>query len=131
MCSHVHKFEKLNKLPINKFELNFYQDRINWEHSLITTEISKIDSNGAVGLIIYKNHYALNKKLNVFLGNNNKKFISRRFMNSYTSKNMLMMHKSKCENNEITTIRTSSESLLHWKDHFHKNPLYFRNFAGF
>ena len=44
---------------------------------------------------------------------------------------MLMKHKPKCENNDITTIRTSNESHLHWKKHFHKNPLYFRIYADF
>ena len=31
----------------------------------------------------------------------------------------------------ITTLRTSSESHLHWKNHFHRNPLYFRIYADF
>ena len=31
-----------------------------------------------------------------------------------------MIHKPKSENYEITSIRTSSESLLPWKDHFQK-----------
>ena len=44
---------------------------------------------------------------------------------------MLKIHKLKCGNNDITTIRTSSESHIHWKKHFHKNPLYFRIFANF
>ena len=44
---------------------------------------------------------------------------------------MLKIHKQKCENNDITTIRTSSESHLHRKKHFHKSPLYFRIFADF
>ena len=44
---------------------------------------------------------------------------------------MLNLHKPKCENNDITTIRTSSESHLHWKEHFHKNLLYFRIYADF
>ena len=39
---------------------------------------------------------------------------------------MLMIHKPKCEKYDLTTIRTSSESHLHWKDHFHEKPLYFR-----
>ena len=42
-------------------------------------------------------------------------------MSSYTSENMLMIHKPKCENNDIITIRTSLESHNHWKHHFHKN----------
>ena len=44
---------------------------------------------------------------------------------------MLKLHKPKCENNHITTIRTSSESHLHWKKHFLKNPLYYRIYADF
>ena len=44
---------------------------------------------------------------------------------------MLMLHKPNCENNDITTIRTSSESHLHLKKHFQKNPLYYRIYADF
>ena len=42
-----------------------------------------------------------------------------------------MLHKPKCENNDITTIRTSPESHIQWKKPFHKNPLYFRIYADF
>ena len=42
---------------------------------------------------------------------------------------MLMKHKEKCGDDNITTIRTSKESHLHWKRHVHKNPLYFRVYA--
>ena len=56
-CSDVHKFEKLNNLSINIFELNFYQDGNNWKHNLIPIEISKNDeSDRVVDLLIYKNH---------------------------------------------------------------------------
>ena len=44
---------------------------------------------------------------------------------------MLMKHKQKCGDGNITTIKTSNESHLHWKKHFHKNPLYFRIYADF
>ena len=47
--------------------------------------------------------------MNVFLGIHNKIFICRRCSNSNTSQNMLMIHKPKCENNDITTIRSTSE----------------------
>ena len=42
---------------------------------------------------------------------------------------MLKIHKPKCENIDITTIKTSDESHLFWKKHFHKNPLNFRIYA--
>ena len=44
---------------------------------------------------------------------------------------MLILHKAECGNNDITTIRTSIESHLYWKKHFHKNPLYFRIYVVF
>ena len=64
----------------------------------------------------------------VFLGDNHKKFIRRQSLNSYRIENMLTLHKPKCENNDITTTRTSSDSHIFWKKHFQKNPLYFRKY---
>ena len=52
-------------------------------------------------------------------------------MNSYTSENMLILQKPECENYDITTIRTSSESHILWEEHFHKNPICFRIYAVF
>ena len=75
-CSDVHEFEKLNILSIDIFELNFYQDKNKWKHNLIPIEISKNDSDRVIDLLIYKNHYALIEKLNVFLGDHHKKFQS-------------------------------------------------------
>ena len=66
-CSEVHKFEKLNNLSINIFELNFYQDQNKWKHNSILLEISKNESDEVIDSLIYKGHYALSKKLNVFL----------------------------------------------------------------
>ena len=122
-CSDVHKFNDLNNLSVNIFGLNFYEEKNKWKHNLIPIEISKNKSDRVDDLLIYKNHYALIKKLNVFLGDYHKRFICRRCLNSYTSENMLRIHKAKCENNDKTTIRTSPDSHIHWKNHFHKNPL--------
>ena len=77
-CSDVHKFNELNNLSVNIFELNFYQDQNQWKHKLIPIEISKNNSDRIIDLAIYKNHYVLIKKLDVFLGDHNKKFICRR-----------------------------------------------------
>ena len=41
---------------------------------------------------------------------------------------MLTIHKPKWENFELTTIRTSGDSHLHWKNHFHQNP-FFQDYA--
>ena len=66
--SDVHKFEKLKYLSINIFEINVYQDQNKWRHKLIPIEVSKNDSDRVIDLLIYKNHCAPIKKLNVFLG---------------------------------------------------------------
>ena len=130
-CSDVHKLNEVNNLSVNIFELNFYQDQNQWKHKLIPIEISKNNTDGIIDLAIYRNHYILIKKLDVFLGDHNKKFNCRRCLSSYTSENMLIKHKPKRENNNITTIKTSNKSHLHWEKHFHKNPLYFRIYADF
>ena len=92
-CSDFHRFNELNNLSVNIFELNFYQDQNQWKHKLIPIEVNKNDSDRVIDLAIYTNHYALIKKLDVYLGDHNKKFICRRCLNSYTNENMLMKHK--------------------------------------
>ena len=130
-CGDIHRFNEWNNLSINLIEINFYQDQNKWKHKLIPIKISEKESDKVIDLLIYRNHYALIGKLNVYLRDHHRNFICRRCLNSYTSENMLMLHKPKCENIDITTIRTSNESHLHWKNHFHKNPLFFRIYADF
>ena len=65
-CSDVHKFNELNNLSVNIFELNFYQYQNQWKHKLKPNEVSKNDSNRDIDLAIYITHYLLNKKLDVF-----------------------------------------------------------------
>ena len=114
-CSDVHKFNELNKLSIKIFELNFYQDQKKWRHNSIPVEISKNNSDRVIDLTIYENHYFLIYKLDVFLADHNKRFVCRQCLSSFTSANMLLKHKQKCGDDNITTIKTSNESHLHWK----------------
>ena len=76
-CSDVHKINELNNLSINIFELNFYQDQNKWKYKLSPFEISENISDRVIDLAIYTNHYFLIKKLDVFLGDHNKKIICR------------------------------------------------------
>ena len=130
-CSDVHRFNELNNLSVHIYELNFYQDGDKRKHNLLPREISENESDNVIDLLIYKNHYALIKKLHVFLGDHKKSFVCRRCLNSYTCENALINHKEKCGDDNICTIRTSNESHLYWKKHFHKNPLYFKTIADF
>ena len=74
-CSDVHKFNEPNNLSFKKVELKFYQDQKKWRHKLVRIEISKHESDRVIDLLIYKNHYAFIKKLNVFLGYHHETFI--------------------------------------------------------
>ena len=100
-CSDMHRFEKLNNLSKNKYELNFNQHGDKRKHNLIPTENRKNESDKVLDLIIYKNHYALIKKLHAFLGNHNKSFVCRSCSNSNTNENDLINHKEKCGDENI------------------------------
>ena len=51
----------------------------------------------------------------VFLGDLNKNFICRRCLSSYSSENMLMLHKQKYGDDNITNIKNSPEAHIQWK----------------
>ena len=124
-CSDMYRFEKLNKLSINIQELNFDQNK----HKIIPIEISKNVSDKIIDLLIYKNHYVLIKKLNVFIAKEKCKYICRKCLNSYTSHNMLYKHKNLCGENQKS--KTSPNSHTFWKKYFQRNKLYFRIYADF
>ena len=124
-CSDMYRFEKLNNLSINIYELNFDQNK----HKLIPIEISKNVSDKVFDLLIYKNHYVLIKKLNVFIGKHDCKYVCRKCLNSYTTNSMLIKHKNLCDQNQI--LKTSPNSHIYWKKYFQKNKFYFRIYADF
>ena len=103
-CIDVHKYNELNNLSVNIFEIIFYQDQNKSRQKLIPIEISKNGSDRVIDLAIYKNHYAIIEKLDVILGDHNKKFICRQCLSSYTNEILLMKHKQKCGIDNITTI---------------------------
>ena len=47
-CNDVQKFEKLNDLSINVFELDFYQLKTKWKLILIPIEVGKYDESDRV-----------------------------------------------------------------------------------
>ena len=51
--------------------------------------------------------------------------------NLIQAKKMLIEHKEKWGEDNITTFKTSNKSYLQLEKHFHKNPLYFRIYADF
>ena len=55
-CSDVHRFNELNNLSVNIFEINFYQDQNKWRHKLIPIDIITNKSERFTDLAIHKNH---------------------------------------------------------------------------
>ena len=117
-CCDVHKFNELNNLSVNIFELNFYQDQNQWKHKFIPIKVSKNDSDRVIHLAIYKNHYVLIKKLDVFLGDHNKKFICRRCLSSYTSENMLIKHKPNAKTMILLVLKLQTNLIFIGKNIF-------------
>ena len=101
-CSVVYRFEKLNNLSININELGFDQNK----YKLIPIEISKNESDKVIDSLIYKNHYVLIKKINVFIGKRDCKYVCRKCLNSYTIHSMLVKHKNLCKENQ--QLKTSA-----------------------
>ena len=73
-CNDVHRFNELNNISVNLYELNFYQDGSNWKHNLLPIDFSKNESDKVIDLLIDKVHYALIRKIHVYIGNHNKVF---------------------------------------------------------
>ena len=55
-CSDVHRFNELNNLSVNIFEINFYQDQSKWRHKLVPIDIITKNSERFTDLAIHKNH---------------------------------------------------------------------------
>ena len=53
-CSDMERFEKVNKISINKDELNFCQDGDKCKNNLIPIEISKIESDKVFDFLIFE-----------------------------------------------------------------------------
>ena len=51
-CSDAHRFNEMDILSINVFELNFYQDQNKWRYKLIPIEVSKNKSDKVIDLAI-------------------------------------------------------------------------------
>ena len=131
MCSDVHEFEEINNLSKNIFERIFYRDESKKRHRLVPVEFTKYISNRVVALVFNENRYVLNKNFDVFLGKHDSEYVCRRCLSWYSSQNVLIKYKQKCNQQKITRIITSNESQCHWEKEFHKNLFFFSVYADF
>ena len=73
----------------------------------------------------------LSKNYMYFWVNKNCIIVCRRCLSCFCYENVLVKHRKRCEQQEITSIKVSEESHIYWKKHFQKIPLYFRIYADF
>ena len=116
---------------MNIFELSFNQVRNELKQKIIPIEISKNNSIRLVDEMFYKNHYTLIKNLQIILDKHDSKSKCRRCFDCYTSQYVLIKRNQICEQQEITASKTSNESHLCRKIHFHRSLLYLRTCADF
>ena len=119
----IDKFENLNnQLSINVFE---YTTNENNDYKLVPLYISKnVENRRIIDLILYKNHYILLKKLNVFIGKHDNIYICRNCLNSYTVETELNTHKKLCGNKNKSVYIPSKQTHVKWDKYYQKMPIY-------
>ena len=107
----IPKFENLNnELSINVFEYSTDEDN---DYKLVPLYISKnIENRRIIDLILYKNHYILLKKLNVFIGKHDNSYVCRSCLSSYTVESKLITHEKLCANKDKSVYIPAKESYV-------------------
>ena len=119
----IDKFEKLNnQLSINVFEYTTEDDN---DYKLVPFYISKnIENRIIIDLILYKNYYILLKKLHVFIGKHDNRFVCRNCLSSYSVQSELITHKKLCGNKNKSVYIPAKESHVKWNKYYQKMPIY-------
>ena len=73
-CSDVHKFNEINNLSVNIFEIIFYQNQNKWRHKSIPFDISKNESDRVVDLNNLQNSLYSHQKIKCILGRSSQNF---------------------------------------------------------
>ena len=120
----IPKFEKLNNLNVNVFELT----------KTVLTPIHKNTKydQPQIDLLLVENHYCLITKLHRLINKDSlRKWVCRRCLTAFSSEQILFDHTSGCINQRPTKIIFSWEDHLKFEDNFMKIPLPIRVYAGF
>ena len=101
-----------NHLSINVFEYSTDEDN---DYKLVALYISKnIENRRIIDLILYKNHYILLKKLQVFIGKHDNIYVCRNCLSSYSVQSELITHKRLCGNKNKSVYKPSKETHIKW-----------------
>ena len=118
----IPKFENLNNLNVNVFELTVAV--------LTPIHINKNYLQSQIDLLLFENHYCLITKLHCLLNkDSHMKWVCRRCLTAFSSEDILNQHIDRCQKQQPTNITFSWEDHLKFEDYHMKVPVPIRVYA--
>ena len=120
----IPKFENLNNLNVNVFELT--------GEVLTPILINKIYLQPQLKLLLFENHYCLITKLHCLINkDSHMKWVSRRCLTAFSSEDFLNQHIDRCQKQQLTIITFSWKDHLKFEDYHMKVPVPIWVYADF
>ena len=118
----IPKFENLNNLNINVFELT--------GNVLTPIHVNKNYLQPQIDLLLYQNHYCLITRLYCLINeDSHMKHVCRRCLTAFSSQPVLIDHMERCINQQPTNITFSWKDQLKFEDYHMKVPVLIRVYA--
>ena len=120
----IPKFENLNNLNINVFELT--------GNVLTPIHVNKNYLQPQIDLLLYQNHYCLITRLHCLINkDSHMKHVCRRCLTAFSSQPVLIDHMERCIKQQPTKITFSWKDQLKFEDYHMKVPVPRRVYADF
>ena len=120
----IPKFENLNNLNVNVFELT--KTVLTPIHTNTNYDQPQID------LLLYQNHYCLITKLHCLINkDSHMKWVCRKCLTAFSSEDILSQHIDRCQKQQPTNITFSWKDHLKFEDYHMKVPIPIRVYADF
>ena len=120
----IPKFEKLNNLNVNVFELN--------GTVLTPIHISTNYDQPQIDLLLFENHYCLITKLHCLINkDSHMKWVCRRCLTAFSSEDIRNQHIDRCQKQQPTNITFSWKDHLKFEDYYMKVNVPIRVYADF
>ena len=120
----IPKFENLNNLNVNVFELT--------KTVLTPIHINTNYDQPQIDLLLYQNHYCLITKLHCLINkDSHMKWVCRRCLTAFSSEDILSQHIDRCQKQQPTNITFSWKDHLKFDDYHMKVPIPIRVYADF
>ena len=120
----IPKFENLNNLNVNVFELT--------KTVLTPIHINTNYDQPQIDLLLYQNHYCLITKSHCLINkDSHMKWVCRRCLTAFSSEDILSQHIDRCQKQQPTNITFSWKDHLKFEDYHMKVPIPIRVYADF